>query len=495
MKREVLRIHNLNIPYREGRRFDRVGLILFEGECTAFQGVSFSGKDDLLKLLTGRSPCYVPDLNLSVDGSPVRTQKERSALVYRLTPRGKTLRDWTVAEYIQLQEAGWLLLGSQKKTILKAAGDQLEALKIPLDAEKKLSSLSETEKRLTDLARACSLGARVLVMEDELEGLTEEEILSYASILREVARREHMAVIINAHSNLVVRAVADRFVIFRDGRIVKKCKKTEDLTMQEMESYVLGPLTTSRRILETQAPDKSRGREPEREPGSRQILYRMREFPSGGYTYRVLAGAGVSVTGKEHISFSLSGAGVTTFLVLNEAFKTRLFMNLSGRNMEAGVYCVIGEKRLDAGDYTEFVKNRVVSCMHLGSREELFGNMSIGENMVLPSLRKLSFVDYMTSSSKLSGALDQNGVIRESLDTMLRESDVNDRIAATMERWYIYRPKVLVLLEPFEHCDLFGSSIVRSYIRRMTANGACVILIKSRSEGAEDISDEVIQFL
>ena len=69
---------------------------------------------------------------------------------------------------------------------------------------------------------------------------------------------------------------------------------------------------------------------------------------------------------------------------------------------------------------------------------------------------------------------------------------VNDIINITLERWYIYNPKVLILFEPFARCDLMGVSIVKSYIKKFANRGSAVIIIKSREEYVEDISDQII---
>ena len=490
MKKEVLRIQNLNIPYQEGKRFRWVSMILFEGECTAFLGLSFSGKDDLVRMLTSRRSVSAEELNLFIDSERVRTQKQLERSVYRILPRSRAVPGWTCAEYIALRGAGWVLMGAQKRELLAAAQETVDELGIALDVRRGLSTLSDKERRLAELARACALGARVLVIEDELEGLTEEEILELAGILRRTARKKHFTVIINAHSPEVFRVLASHYVIFRDGRIIKKCQKGDITSAQQLEDYMLGPMTASRRDLETISPAGSGGRE---ETGER-IVYRMRNYPSGGHLLRALKGSGLFQQSGGLLDFTFRRSSVTTFLVLDEKQRTSLFLSLSGRELSGQTYCVIGEKRLEYGMYPKFVESRIVSVMHLGSREELFGNMSVGENLVLPSIRKISFSDYLFSSGRLTNALDRSAAIPESFSDPLEESGVNDRIAITLERWYLYNPKVLILLEPFERCDLYGVSIVRSYIRRMASRGACVIIIKSRAEYAEDISDEILRF-
>ena len=62
-----------------------------------------------------------------------------------------------------------------------------------------------------------------------------------------------------------------------------------------------------------------------------------------------------------------------------------------------------------------------------------------------------------------------------------------------MERWYVLKPKVLILLEPFLHCDVYGTSIIKSYIKKFTDMGTAVIIIKAREKNIADISNRIIK--
>ena len=496
MKQEVLRIRNLNCPYSAGRSLKWINLILFEGECTAFLGLSFSGKDYLLRLLTSRAAVNPGELGISIGTGHISTRKQLDSLVYRMTPDNLSFRDWSCADYIGLGGSGWLLLGRQMRELQKNAENAVKMLGIPLDVRRRIRTLSEKEKRLADLARACTTGARVLVVEDEFEGMTEEEIREYSGILKEAAAKKHLAVILNIHSYAVFRLLSDNYIVFRDGRIVKKGRINDFGSAEQMESYLLGSSFTRRINRESfDAGGRSAAEETDAGYSQRAILYRMRNFALSGFTAQEMKAKFHVVRRGERLDISFREGRVTTLLALDEEFRKRLFLNLSGRSVDTGTYCVIREHRLENGQYPEFVKNRVVSAAHLGSREELFENMSFGENLLLPSFRKITFADYLFHSEHLTSALDRNPIPAEEYPKPVKSGDVNDRIAAVLERWFLYNPDVLVLLEPFEQCDLVGVSVVRSYIRRFSSRGTCVIIIRSRTEYAEDISDEIVRFI
>jgi ABC-type uncharacterized transport system ATPase subunit len=66
------------------------------------------------------------------------------------------------------------------------------------------------------------------------------------------------------------------------------------------------------------------------------------------------------------------------------------------------------------------------------------------------------------------------------------------RIAVVFERWYVYAPDVLLLLEPFLQCDAYGVSMIKAYIKQFTQNGTAVIIVTSCAEHIEDVSDSLV---
>ena len=76
---------------------------------------------------------------------------------------------------------------------------------------------------------------------------------------------------------------------------------------------------------------------------------------------------------------------------------------------------------------------------------------------------------------------------------ILKDDETNLRIQVMMERWFIFKPKVIVLLEPFLHCDVYGVSIIKSYIKKFSDIGTAVIIVKAREKDIMDISEKIIK--
>ena len=139
---------------------------------------------------------------------------------------------------------------------------------------------------------------------------------------------------------------------------------------------------------------------------------------------------------------------VVTLLTLNRRKKELLFLILSGRINVENVHYILNGERYDNIDCSELTRKKVVSVRALGSREEVFEHMTVGENLMLPSLEKISFWDYIRSSRNIRKIiLEENHNLK---DVKAEGLGINERIQMTLERWYIFNPTA-ILLDPVDY--------------------------------------------
>ena len=357
----------------------------------------------------------------------------------------------------------------QRRALEEKTAAYFDELEIPFDVSRKMRELSELEKRIVDLVKAKIHGARVVLIEDEFEGMRAESIQKFRNIMKRLIM-DGMAVIVNTNSDNVLSILSDKYIIFKKGRIVKKCKKEYIKSSEHMERFLLDSNTMT----------------VERERDS--YIEGPHALPEK--VYRV---HGLKMKNGEHRELDFGKGEVVSLLVLDSKEKERIFMLLSGRKEEESTKCILENNQISNVDFSEYVRQKIVSVMHMGSEEEIFAGMSVGENLLLPSLRKISALEYIASSGKISRMLEEN-IDESALNTDIAAGnlEINEIISITLERWYIYNPKVLLLLEPFAQCDVYGVSIVKDYVKKFAVRGTSVVIIKSREEYVEDISDRII---
>lgn len=464
MKKELLRISHLSDRYNRTRKLENVSLCILEGECVGFLGLTYSGKDLLIDLLTGKIAEGNGKKDIFLGGVQMQDWKELNSYIYRIHEGNYQIDDWTVAEYLGLVESGgWG--GFLRRGSLEEEGKKdLQELDLDFDVSCKIKHLTELEKRILDLAKAYKRRAKIVVIEDEFSGMSRKDIEIFArSMHRIIVGR--MGVIISSHSNLILSLLSDKYVFFRKGRIVKKCQKDYIKSETQLELYLLGE-------------DRLSGRS-ENDGGKAR---------KGNVIYCV---NNLEIKNGRKENFTFIKGEIVTLIALDRRIKEKVFMALSGRRTYEDAYYVLNGNHFAAMDCYELVKERVVSISALGSKEEILEEMSVEENLMIPSLEKLSSFDYIKA---------QKGIRKMTLANMLGSMEtvkagylrMHELIQLTLERWLIFNPKVLILLEPFALCDVKDVGVVKNYLKKFQEKGTTIIIVNTRDEYIEDISDRII---
>ncbi len=465
MKSEIVRMSNFNVNYSTTIKLTGISLCLLAGESIGFLGLVHSGKDLLINIICGNHE--VDDTNFYIDGRNNLDSSEIQKLVYKITYSNYDIDDWTVAEYICLVNNGSIFGLLKTKRLVKQAAEYIEKLKLKIDVNKKIKNLTELEKRLVDLVKGYSRNVKILVIEDEFEGCSTQDIEYFKEILNRVME-EGMAAVINSHSDNVSYILSDKYVIFKKGRIVKKCSKDYIKDGSHLEEFLLSSSTGLKK--------KDLDRDKAGMTAKKDILYSIK---------------GIILRGDQSITFDFYKGEVVTILALDVKEKKRIFELLSGRFIDRKTQIMLGQKNCNFYDITDFVKNKIVSAADMGGESELLLSMSVGNNLLMPSLEKIPALQHMFLQNKVVKMLEKE-VNSQNKSVNVKDKSVNDNIILLLERWYIYNPKVLILFEPFIYCDVYGVSLIKSYIKKFTDLGTAVIIVKSREEYIEDISDRII---
>ena len=466
MRRELLKINNLNCTHTQEGKLDNISLFILEGECVGFLGLSYSGKDLLAKILSGNVERGFSGY-IHIAGSD-KQQDRFKRYIYKICPANYLIGDWTVAEYLCLVESKKHRVYLRRTELENEAKEYLEKLNLKIQVTKKLKQLSEIEKRIVDFAKACYRGAKIVIIEDEFEGMSYDEIRMFARIIHRLVK-ERIGVIVNSHSNFVLTTLSDKYIIFSEGRIVKKCKNINNDSEAQLYQFL---------------------QEGQVEKETEKYLYDKDQSEIDDFWYCV---KNLELRKRETAEFNINKGEIVTIISHDKIQKDKIFRALSGREKIGNTLYIINGKTYSRMDYYKLAEERIVSVKVLGSLEELFKRMSVEENLLLPSLKKFSTFDYIGFSKKIRDII----MLEMKQDTShkgmwIKDLKINELVELTLARWYVLNPKVIVLLEPFGLCDVNGVKIVKRYLKKFSSKGTAVIVISARSEYMEGISDRII---
>ena len=317
MKKEILRINNLSVSPSSVQRLENVTLYILEGDMVGFLGLTYSGKDLMVRILEGDMPEELRSHHIYIGGRRIAGNANMQGAVYRIAASNYMIDDWSVAEYVGLVESGWFQLMWKRRRLEEQVKAFLKELHVELDVSKKMKELSELEKRIVDVAKAKWQGKKLLIVEDEFEGMGPESIRAFAAVMKRLVSRD-MGVIINSHSDMVLSLLSEKYVIFKKGRIVKKCRKDYIKNSLHLEKFLLGSgVISKKKGLDSYMLEEQEG--------------------EGKPVYRI---EGLRMSSGKVQDFNFLKGEIVTFLALDGKVKERFFMVLSGRRAAPYLSCV-----------------------------------------------------------------------------------------------------------------------------------------------------------
>ena len=187
-----------------------VDLAVRRGEIRGLIGPNGAGKSTLIDVLSGRAPDRVGRVLLNgEDISQLSPQERRRKGLARSFQRTNIFPELTVAQ--QLDVASWAVNAVD-------AGEILAALNLAALSDMPAAAISYGDQRRLDLALALVGRPSVLLLDEPAAGLTMEELLALAAILRDLATRWGVTVLLVEHDMQVVFSVCDRISVLHLGR-------------------------------------------------------------------------------------------------------------------------------------------------------------------------------------------------------------------------------------------------------------------------------------
>src|SRR5918911_1049503 len=204
-----------------------VDLDVRAGQIHAVVGENGAGKSTLMKIVAG---VYHPDGgSIRLDGQPIVNDSPRQAIERGISMIHQELNlapNLSVAENVFLGRAPTRggLIDWQR---LYANAEALAArLGIALDVRARVEDLSVARQQMVEIAKALSLDARVIIMDEPTSALTDRETEALFGLIGRL-RRQGVAVVYISHRLEEIFRVADRVTVLRDGQLVGTLSITE----------------------------------------------------------------------------------------------------------------------------------------------------------------------------------------------------------------------------------------------------------------------------
>jgi ribose transport system ATP-binding protein len=450
---------------------NHVSLRLRAGEVLALMGENGAGKSTLMKVLGGAH--QADEGAILIDGRAVTLRSVRDArrlgvaLIHQELMLAPNL-DITANIFLGNEAQTPRLLAPlrtvdlQRKTaaLLKRVG-----LRVP--AGRLVSTLSAGQMQMVEIAKALSLDARILVMDEPTSSLTAAESGHLFEIVRQL-RDEGLGIVYISHRMEEVLDLADRIAVLRDGRAVG------DLERGAATHEAVVAMMVGRELSRHYFPD--------------------RHTRSGGEV--LFTATDVLVPGApQPISFSVRRGEILGFAGLIGAGRTELMQTIFGVTPALGGAMTLGGMPFAPATPRDAIDAGVFLVPEDRKRHGLVLPMSVAENVTLPNVGRLAHWGTLDRATEGRIAGTQAARLRIKTPTTIQQvvglSGGNQQ-KVVLAKWLAMNPRVLILDEPTRGIDVGAKAEIYQEIASLADSGIAILLVSSELEEVIGLCDRVI---
>ncbi|WP_337268490.1 ATP-binding cassette domain-containing protein [Oryzifoliimicrobium ureilyticus] len=442
-----------------------VSLELRSGEVLALLGENGAGKSTCVKLLAG---VHRPDSGSVLIsgqahrfGSPLEAQKAGIAVMHQ---HPGLFPDLSIAENLFIGQTGTVWHIDHEK--MEADAQRLlSVVGLDVDVSNRLGKLRTSEQQLVEVARALSLNARVLIMDEPTAALSQREVERLFAVVASL-RKRGVAMMFVGHRMDEIYRVSDRIAVLRDGRLIGT-ELVADLSREKAIQMMVG------RALDGLYPRHASS------PGN--VLLDVKELSRQG--------------AFDDVSFELRAREILGFGGLVGSGRTEIARVLFGIDRPTAGSIILNGRPANFSSANDAMEQGIAYVSEDRIGQSLVMDFSILSNASLTVLEEATKGRMMSRSKELRLAmpfLDRLRLRFSSYDQPVSSLSGGNQQKVVLSKWLATKPRILILDEPTQGIDVQAKADVHAMMADLASQGMAIILISSELPELLGMSDRMI---
>jgi ribose transport system ATP-binding protein/inositol transport system ATP-binding protein len=463
----LLKMEHISKSFPGVKALEDAHLELEEGSILGLLGENGAGKSTLMNILGG---IYRPDTGtITVNGKPAAihsvsdAQKRGVSFIHQELALVPFL---SVAENIYLGREIRNRLGMvSKNAMCREARKYMDVVSLDMDPATRISRLSTGQQQMVEIAKAFSLNARIVVMDEPTSSLSEKEVEILFKTARDL-KKMGIGIIYISHKMSEIFELTDKVMVMRDGHYVGE-KATAETNTDELIQMMVG------RELKN---------------------YYVRTYNKREEAAMEVKNISSAATQVHNCSFTLYKGEVLGFYGLVGAGRSEL-MN-----------CIMGIDDVSGGEYTVFgttitKPNPLLARRHglalvpeSRKTQGLILENTVAFNSTLAVLDK--FINWLRVNRQKESDIVNTGVESMSIKTPTVNQRVNNLSGGNQQKvvlakWLATSPKILILDEPTRGIDVGAKAEIYRIINELAGTGIAIIMVSSELNEVINMSDRL----
>jgi ABC-type sugar transport system ATPase subunit/ribose/xylose/arabinose/galactoside ABC-type transport system permease subunit len=461
----VLKINNLSKRFPGVQALDSVCLQIRKGEVHAVVGENGAGKSTLMKILAGAEK---PDEgSIFVNGQKIENFDPQTA---RRMGIGIIFQEFNIIAYLSAAKnislgrephsLGWI----SNKNEINSAGKWLNEIEAAFPATAPVHRLSVGQQQQIEIAKALSLDAAILIMDEPASALSVGERRHLFTLIDKL-RQNAITVVYVSHSLDEIFRISDRVTVLKDGQLVFT-KPIQQTTVDDLITAMVG------RQLDRVYPPKA--------PKTGKTLLSVKNLSSGAKL--------------KDVSFELKKGEILGVYGLVGAGRTELCKALFGVHPSTGEIS-LQDEALQNRHPSAAIRNRMAFLTEDRKAEGLIMGLSLRENMALPSLNRRAAWGIIRHTEEKRKILNICQTLK--IKTASIENDVfylsgGNQQKVVIGKWLLAAPRILICDEPTRGVDVGAKMEIYAHLRDLADQGLAIILVSSELPEIIGMSDRIL---
>lgn len=453
----VIQVNDITKRFPGVVALDQVSLSVYPGEIHGVIGENGAGKSTLMNILAGEvqpdsgqiiymgEECQIPNSYVS--------QQMGISVVYQDLALCPNL---SIAENISLNTAGttFPLSFVNRRELMKTAKESLARLGMEsVDLNQPVGQLSVAQQQLVEIAKAISIKAEVLILDEPNSALTQEETEHLFAVLRQL-QETGVAIIYISHRLEEVLSVADRITILRDGMLIDTVNAA-DASIEQLIAKIVGRAIDGlyqRTIENTTRPE---------------IAFEVRNLSSGEYV--------------RDVSFKVHAGEIVGIAGLPDAGKDELIECCFGLRPYTGETLVNGG--VVAIDSPASAIQRGLAFAPADRRESgALLVLNVQSNVMAANLKAVSNLGLLNRPrirTLTQKYVDQLDIRITSLAQQMATLSGGNQQKVIVARGLATDPSILLLHEPTRGIDVGAKAEIYAILQDLASQGVAVVIVSS----------------
>ncbi len=464
----AVRMVGINKSFDTVRVLEDVDFEVLAGEVHALAGGNGAGKSTLMKILQG---VYSKDSG-SIEIAGRQTSFDsihdaKAAGIGMVFQEFSLIPSLTIAQNIFLNAEplkGGII---DDRAMVERARAVFDRMQTPVDPTRELSTMSTAYWQLTEIAKALSEDARVLIMDEPTASLARHEAKALFELIARL-KQQGIAIIYISHRMEEVFEIADRITILRNG-VRLLTKPLSQISPAQIVEGIVGKAVEVAAVSESKPAEDAPIMLEARGLASNKGIHDLDLVLRAG---QVVGVAGLMGSGRSELARALYGIDTIT----------------------AGVVTVEG-RQVSIGSPKEALSHGICLIPEDRRQQGLILEHSVAGNLALPHLdetRKGWFVDERATSSLVKRLIATFGIKVADPSRPAKLLSGGNQQKIVIAKWISRGPRVLIMDEPTAGVDIGTKAEIIATVRAQAARGMAVLVISSEYSELLAMSDRLL---